>query len=99
MYKVVKVNDARITKIDANHHLYSLIEPSSTSQQSLSIVEVAEVVENIIPETERIYYILEGYMKLNNQTLTKGECCVIPKGESVMIEGTFRAIQITHVNN
>lgn len=95
MYKIVKAHEARISKVGENHHRYSLIAQTDLSQRSLIVIEAAEITEKITADNDSVYYLLSGTMTIDDQTLKKGDCCLIPQGDTVIVAGTFRALLIT----
>lgn len=98
MYKVVRPNEGTPRKVSDNKIINNLITNDISSNVSLSVIDATDLQERSTTEYDRIYYVLEGIMRLvfdeQEQTLHPGDTCFISKSTLYELSGTFKAVVI-----
>jgi len=98
MYKIVRGSEGVIRQIAPNKSANNLIGKDISQRVSLATTSAIDYYEKETTNYDRLYYILEGELKLtvNGETnaLQKGDTCFIAKGTTYEMRGTFEAITV-----
>jgi hypothetical protein len=98
MYKIVRQSEGIIRQIAENKSANNLITKDITPNVSLATTKATDYYEKEITPYDRIYFVLEGELKLTigNETsnLQKGDACFIGKGSEYEMRGTFEAVTV-----
>lgn len=96
MYKIVRQSEGTVRQIADTYRATNLITKAISSGVSLAVTEASGHYEVETTEYDRIYFALEGTVKLTFDgdavQLDPGDSCFIGKGTKYEISGTFKTI-------
>ncbi|HET9411643.1 MAG TPA: cupin domain-containing protein [Candidatus Saccharimonadales bacterium] len=93
MHKIVRKSEAIVRQIASNKTVSNLITKEISPAASFAVTNASEYHEKEITPYDRIYFVLDGELKLTfdsqTYTLYKGDSCFIGKGTQYEMRGTF----------
>lgn len=93
--KIIKQEDGVIRKISESYSILNLLTSDLSEKLSLSISEAKDHNETTQTTSERVYYILEGKVIIDDNLIVKeGELVFISANTKYNFQGTFKAILI-----
>ena len=98
MFKVVRESEAVLRRVNNNKTVANFITKDISPSFSLSVVSNKGVFGLITTDSNRIYYILSGKLRLDIDgkkiELRKGDSCFLSAGSSYLMSGNCRAITV-----
>jgi mannose-6-phosphate isomerase-like protein (cupin superfamily) len=98
MYKLVKASEASVRQIADKKTAANLITKEISPDFSLATTEAVDYYEEETTPYNRIYYVMEGSMKLvigdDELEVEAGDACYIEKDTTYKMRGTFKAVVI-----
>src|SRR5258708_5432495 len=96
MFKVVTKSEASVRKIAENKIARNYITKHISPEISFATTEATNYFEQETSEYNRIYYVMEGILKLvidgQEISLHEGDSCYIEKNTPYEMRGTFNAV-------
>ena len=94
MINIIKQENGITRKISDTYSILNLLTAEDSNNISVAISNANNHEETTSTTSDRIYYVLEGTIDINNEKAEKGNTVFIPANTEYTFKGIFKALLI-----
>lgn len=91
--KIIRKEEGVQRKISDSYEVTNIISEKFSVAVG-SAENHSETTKNL--KSDRVYYVLEGELKVNDEVVGVGDCVFIPKNEEYNFGGSFKALIVNY---
>lgn len=92
--KLFKKEDSVVRKISASHSVSNYLTAKDSNYLSVAVGNAVNHNEIITTDSDRVYFILEGEITINDLKGKSGDLIYVPQNTKYSFSGTFKAVVI-----